>query len=89
MTATPSRPGMTSHTATGRPGMTARISAVGQRLSTRIHAAADDHAQARGLQVTQTRGRFGLSGRSYRDPRFAARRRTLQDTPARSDERHE
>jgi hypothetical protein len=29
------------------------------------------------------------SGRSYRDPRFAARRRTLQDTPASRDKRHE
>jgi hypothetical protein len=89
VTATRSRPGMTSHTATGRHGMTARIRAVGERLSTRIHAAADDRARALGWEVTQTPGRFGLSGRSYRDPRFAARRQALQDTPARTDQRHE
>ncbi len=89
MTANLSRPGMTNHTATGRQGMTARIRAVGERLSNRIHAAADDHARALDWEVTQTPGRFGLSGRSYRDPRFAARRRTLQDTPARTDKRHE
>jgi hypothetical protein len=86
VTATLSRPGMTSHTATGRQGMTAHIRAVGERLSDRIHAAADDRARARGWQVTQTPGPFGLSGRGYRDPRFAARRRTLQN---RTDERHE
>jgi hypothetical protein len=89
VTAAPSRPGLTNHTATGRPGMTARIRAAGGRLSGRIHAAADDRAPALGWQVTQAPGRFGLSGRSYRDPRFAARRQALQDTPARTDERHE
>jgi hypothetical protein len=80
---------MTSHTATGRQGMTARIRAVGERLSDCIHAAADDRARALGWEVTQTPGRLGLSGRSYRDPRFAARRRTLQETSASRDERHE
>ena len=83
MTATPSRPGMTSHTATGRPGMTARISAVGQRLSTRIHAAAGDRARAPGWEVTETPGPLGLNGRSYRDIRFAALRQDRQDTAAR------
>jgi hypothetical protein len=72
--ATQSRPSTTSHTATGRPGITARIRAAGERLSDRIHAAADDRARAQGWQVTHTPGRFGLSGRSYHDPRFAARR---------------
>lgn len=80
MTATRNHPGLTSHTATGRQGMTARIRAVGERLSDRIHVGADDRARALGWEVTQTPGRFGLSGRSYRDPRFAARRRTVQDT---------
>ena len=89
MTATQSRPSTTSHTATGRQSMTERIRAAGERLSDRIHAAADDRVRARGWQVTHTPGRFGLSGRSYRDPRFAARRQALQDTPARTDERHE
>jgi hypothetical protein len=72
VTATMSHPGMTSHTATGRQGMTARIRAVGRRLSGRIYTAADDRARARGWEVTPTPGRFGLSGRSYRDLRFAA-----------------
>jgi hypothetical protein len=89
VTATQSHPRVTSHTALGRQGMTARIRAAGQRLSDRIHAAADDRARARGWQVTPTPGRFGLSGRSYRDPLFAARQRTRQDTPARTDQRHE
>jgi hypothetical protein len=89
VTATQNHPGRTSHTATGRQGMTARIRAAGERLSDRIHAATDGRARARGWQVTQTSGRFGLSGRSYRDPRFAARRQALQDTPARTDQRHE
>ena len=89
MTATPSRPSMTPHTTTGRPGITARIKAVGERLSDHIHAAADDHAEARGWQVTQTPSRLGLRGRSYRDPRFAARQQALQDTPARTDKRYE
>jgi hypothetical protein len=89
VTATLSRPGTTGHTATGRQSITARIRAAGGRLSDRIHAAPDDRAPALGWQVTQAPGRFGLSGRSYRDPRFAARRQALQDTPARTDERHE
>jgi hypothetical protein len=88
VTATLSRPGMTSHAAIGRQGMTARIRAVGEWLSDRIHAAADDRVRALGWEVTQTPGRFGLSGRSYRDPRFAARRQALQD-PARTDQRHD
>jgi hypothetical protein len=89
VTPTLGRPSLTRHTATGRPGMTARIRALGDRLSGRIHAAADDHARARGWHVTQTPSRLGLSGRSYRDPRFATRRQALQDTPARTDQRHE
>ena len=83
------RTGMTGHTTTGRPGITARIRAVSGRLSDRIHAAADDRARAQGWQVTQTAGRLGLGGRSYRDPRFAVRRQALQDTPARTDQRYE
>jgi hypothetical protein len=80
VTGTLGRPSLTSHIATGRQGMTARIRALGDRLSDRIHAAADDHARARGWQVTQTPARLGLNGRSYHDPRFAARRQALQDT---------
>jgi len=78
-------PGLTTYTAIGGRGTAARIRAVGERLSERIHAAADDRAR----EVIQTPGRLGLSGCSYRDPRFAARRRTLHDPPARTDERHE
>ena len=83
------RTGMTGHTTTGRPGITARIQAAGGRLSDRIHAAADDRARARGWEITQTPGRLGLGGRSYRGPRFAARRQALQDTLARLGQRHE
>ena len=46
----------------------------GRKLSDRIHATTDDHAQAYGWEVTTTRGRLGLQGRSYHDPRFTARR---------------
>jgi hypothetical protein len=80
VTATLSRPSLIRHIATGRHGMTARIGAVGGRLSGRIHAAANDRARVLGWEVTETPGRFGLSSRSYRDPRFAARRQALQDT---------
>jgi hypothetical protein len=89
VTRTQNHPGLTNHTAIAGRGIAARIGAVGERLSDRIHAAADDRARALGWEVTETPGRLGLSGRSYRDPRFAARRRTLQDTPARRDEGHE
>ena len=89
MTRTLGRPSLTSHIATGRHGMTARITVVGERLSAHIHAAADDRARALGWQVTPTPGRFGLSGRSYHDPRFAARRQARQDTPARTGQRHD
>ena len=89
MTTTHQRPGLANHTAIAGRGIAARIRAVGERLSARIHAAADDRARALGWEVTQTPGRLGLSGRSYHDPRFAARRQALQDTPARTDERHE
>jgi hypothetical protein len=89
VTATLSRPSMTPHTATGWQGMTARIRALGDLFSGRIHAAADDHARARGWQATHTPSRLGLSGRSYRDPRFAARRQARQDTPARTGQRYE
>ena len=76
MTRTQNHPGPTNHTAIVRRGIAARIRALGERLSGRIHAAADDRARALGWQVTETPGRLGLSGRGYRDPRFAARRRT-------------
>jgi hypothetical protein len=46
-------------------------------LSARIYAAADERAQGYGWTVSQTTGRFGFEGRSYRDPRFDHRRRQL------------
>ena len=83
MTTTRNHPGLTSHTAIG-----ARSRAVAGRLSDRIHAADDEHARALGWEVTHTPGPLGLTGRSYRDPRFDARRQDPQDTPASRDERH-
>ena len=80
MTTTHKHPGPAKHTTIAGRGIAARLRAVGERLSGRMHAAADDRARALGWEVTQTPGRLGLSGRSYRDPRFAARRRTLRDT---------
>jgi hypothetical protein len=44
------------------------------------------HARHYSGSATDPRAR---TGRGYRDPRFAARRRTLHDTPARTDECHE
>ena len=83
MTTTRNHPSLTSHTAIG-----ARSRAVAERLSDRIHAAGDDHARALGWEVTQTPGRLGLTGRSYRDPRFDARGQDPHDTPASRDARH-
>ena len=83
MTATHHHPGMTSHPATTRQGIAARIRGVGERLSGRVHAAADDRTQALRWEVTKTPGWLGLSGRSYRDPRFAARRDRQPGRPRR------
>lgn len=89
MTTTRNHPGLADRTALARRGSTARIRAAGERVNDRIHATADERARARDWEVTQTPGRLGPSGRSYRDPGFAARRRPLEDTPAGRDERHE
>jgi hypothetical protein len=80
--------GLAEPTATAGRGITTRIRAVAGRLIGRVHAAGDDRARARGWQVTPTPGPLGLTGRSYRDPRFDARRQDPQDTPASRDERH-
>jgi hypothetical protein len=61
----------------------------GRKLSDRIHATADDRAQANGWQVTTTRGPFGLQGRSYRDPRFGARRQAHLAAPTGRTGRHD
>jgi hypothetical protein len=58
----------------GRPRLADLARTAGRRLSDRLHSAADDRARARGWEITETRGPLGLRGRSYRDPRFAARR---------------
>ena len=61
-----------------RAGILARISRWVRRpqrdLSNRVHAAADERARRHGWQITQSTGRFGFGGRTYRDPRFDNRR---------------
>ena len=44
-----------------------------QAWSDRVHAAGDTAARRHGWTVTVTSTRSGLSGRVYRDPRFATR----------------
>jgi hypothetical protein len=58
---------------TARPRIAALARAAARKLSDRVHATADDQARALGWQVTETAGPLGLTGRRYRDPRFAAR----------------
>jgi hypothetical protein len=73
---------MTAHSAAAtanRPPMVGLIRAAGRKLTDRVHAAADDRARALGWTITETPGRLGLRGRSYHDPRFAARRQDRQD----------
>ena len=72
---------------TGRLGELARATA--RRLSDRAHAAADQRARALGWQVTEDPGWFGLAGRSYRDPRFTARRHARQQAQAPRGGRHD
>ena len=72
---------MTETTNRTRTAIAARIPVWVRRcqrnLSARIHAAGDDRARRYGWDVTETTGRFGFEARSYRDPRFAGRRRQL------------
>jgi hypothetical protein len=59
----------------GRPGsMTGRLQSALAELADRAHAAGDARARARGWTVTAMPGLLGLSGRSYRDPRFTTLR---------------
>ena len=51
-------------------GLAGRCRAALGGLAARAHAGGDVRARAMGWAVTPTPGRFGLSGRSYRDPRF-------------------
>ena len=54
-------------------GLAAAVTAAAGRLSNRIHRRSDAQARAAGWEITRTPGRAGLTGRTYRDPRFAAR----------------
>ena len=56
--------------ATGQHGLAAAITGAAGRLSNRIHASGDARARAAGWEITPTPGRAGLTGRTYRDPRF-------------------
>jgi hypothetical protein len=73
----------------GRPRLAGLARTAGRMLSSRIHATADDRARANGWQVTETPGRLGLSGRSYHDPRFGARRQARLAAGAGRDGRHD
>jgi hypothetical protein len=72
-----------------RPRIAGFVRTAARKLRDRVHGAADDRARALGWEVTQIPGRFGLSGRSYRDPRFATRRQDRQDAHAGRTARHE
>jgi hypothetical protein len=50
------------------------IARLRQRLSDRLWAEDDAFARQAGWTITKTRGRFGVPGRVYRDPRFGQRR---------------
>jgi hypothetical protein len=68
-------PSMTSRTSNGgsvagRLRLAGRLRAAAGHLSDRVHADGDERAHAMGWTVTPTAGRFGLSARTYRDPRF-------------------
>jgi hypothetical protein len=73
----------------GRRRIACLIRGAARRLSGRVYASADDRARALGWQVTETRGRLGLSGRSYRDPRFDARGQDSHGAQALRDGRHD
>jgi hypothetical protein len=67
---------MSTTTTAGHParprGLTARCRAWLAAIADRAHAGGDVQARAAGWTVTVTPGRFGLSGRAYRDPRFGS-----------------
>jgi hypothetical protein len=83
---------MTHHITAGRarrPRIAHLVRAAARKLSDRLYADADDRARALGWTVTETPGWLGLSGRSYRDPRFAARRQDRQNASVGRDDCHE
>ena len=51
-----------------------RLTRLRQRVSDRLWAEDDAFARQAGWTITKTRGRFGVEGRVYRDPRFRQRR---------------
>ena len=51
-----------------------RLTRLRQQLSDRLWAEDDAFARQAGWTITKTRGRFGVQGRVYRDPRFSQRR---------------
>ena len=59
--------------ATGRCGLAGAVTTAAGRLSNRIHRRGDARAREQGWEITRTPGRAGLTGRAYRDPRFATR----------------
>jgi hypothetical protein len=73
----------------GRPRIVGLARVMARKVSDRAHAAADGRARARGWEVTEARGRLGLSGRSYRDPRFDARGHARQEAQAGRDGRRD
>ncbi len=50
--------------------LTRRLHAALRDLSDRAHAAGDTDARAIGWTSTRTTGWLGVTGRTYRDPRF-------------------
>ena len=65
------------------------ITRLRQRVSDRLWAEDDAFARQAGWTITKTRGRFGVEGRLYRDPRFRQRRAQATTTapPARARRR--
>ena len=51
--------------------ITAVVTSWPRHLSDRIHRDGDALARRQGWEIVTTTGRFGFSGRAYRDPRFA------------------
>jgi len=72
----------------GHPRLAGLAGALARKLSDGVHAAADDRARALGWAVTETPGWLGLRGRSYHDPRFAARRLACQTAQPGRSARH-
>jgi hypothetical protein len=57
--------------------LSARVRDWQRDLSNLVHAPGDERAQRQGWEVIESTERFGFGTRTYRDPRFDARRRQL------------